>query len=108
MKLQLKLKRRKNFLPTLLLAILFWLGWGWLVYSTAPTSNVLLIMFYVLLFLALFLTTALLFANSRRGLITTLFIITALTFRYYQIGNLLNLSLLLAIFIALELFFTKQ
>lgn len=102
------IKRRKNFFPTLFLAILFWLSWGWLVYSTAPTSNLLLITFYLLLFIAVFLTTALIFANSRRGLITALFVVLLLLFRYYQIGNLLNLLLLLAIFIALELYLSQR
>jgi len=102
------IKRRKNFFPTLFLAILFWLGWGWLVYFTAPTSNVLLIAFCVLLFIAVFLAAALIFANSRRGLIAAFFVILFLLFRHYQVGNLLNLLLLLAIFIALELYFSQH
>jgi len=96
--------RRKSFFPTLLLAILFWFGWGWLVYSTAPTNSFLLIAFFFLLFMAFFLTAALVFANSRRGFLIGVGIICFLIFRYYQIGNILNVALLLGIFLCLELY----
>jgi len=39
---------------------------------------------------------------------TALFVILLLLFRYYQVGNLLNLLLLLAIFIALELHLSQR
>jgi hypothetical protein len=87
-------KKRKNFLPTLLLAILFWLLWGGLIYFTAPTNYLLLITFSLLLFLASFLTLALILANSRQGLIVALGIICFLILRYYQLGNVLNIILL--------------
>lgn len=101
-------RRRKNFFPTLLLAILSWLGWFLVLIKIPPESTLLLFTFFFLLFSALFLTSALFFANSRRGLITTLFVILVLVFRYYQIGNPLNLILLLAIFVALEFFFRAR
>jgi len=102
------MRRRKNFLPTLLLAILFWLVWGWLVYSFAPTDNVLLIAFFLLLFLASFLTLALIFANSRRGFITALGLICFLILRFYQLGNVLNLVLLGGILVTLNLYLAKR
>lgn len=37
-----------------------------------------------------------------------LFVILVLLFRYYQVGNFLNLLLLLAIFIALELYLSQR
>lgn len=104
----MRFKRRKNFSPTLLLAILFWLAWGWLVYSFAPTNNFLLITFYFLLFIACFLTLALIFANSRRGLIATLGIICFLILRFYQLGNVLNLVLLGGILITLNFYLAKR
>ena len=101
-------QRRKNFFPTLLLAILFWLGWLLVLFKVPPENLLSILGFFSLLFATLFLTSALLFANSRRGLITALFFVLVLIFRYYQIGNFLNLMILLAIFVALELFFSKQ
>ena len=97
-------RKRKNFLPTLLLALLFWAGWGWLVYSQPPANNLILFGFYSLLFLALFLTAALILANSRRGFLFATAAIIFLIFRYYQLANPLNLVLLLGILIALELY----
>lgn len=102
------IKRRKNFLPTLFLAGLSWLGWGFILLKIPPESTFLIFAFFFLLFSALFLTSALIFANSRRGLMTALLIIFVLIFRYYQIGNLLNLLLLLAIFVALELYLSQR
>jgi hypothetical protein len=100
-------RRRKNFLPTLLLTIIFWLLWGGLVYLFAPTNNILLIAFFLLLFLACFLTLALILANSRRGFIAALGIISFLILRFYQLGNILNLILLGGILITLDLYFAK-
>ncbi|MGB9706597.1 MAG: hypothetical protein ACPLXP_00780 [Microgenomates group bacterium] len=100
--------KRKNFLPTLVLAILFWVAWSWFVFSYPPANNFLLFTFYFLLFLATFLTAALIFANSRRGFFLAAFLILFLLFRYYQIANLLNLFLLAGIFISLEVYFSSK
>lgn len=101
-------KRRKNFLPTLLLAFLFWLLWGGLVYFITPDNEAVLIAFYFLLFMACFLTTSLIFANSRRGLIAALGVIAFLLLRYYQLGNILNIGLLVGILISLNLHLAKH
>lgn len=104
----MRFKRRKNFLPTLLLALLLWAFWFWLVFSAPPTSNLSLLLFYFSLFGALFLTTALVFANSRRGFLTAAAVICFLIFRYYQLANILNLLLLFGLFLCLELYLTKR
>jgi len=103
-----KIKRRKNFLPALILALAFWGLWGWLVYSFPPLSNLLIAAFSLLLFLAVFLSGALIFANSKLGLITALWLILFLSFRYFKIGNLLNLSLLTIIFLLLGIYLFKS
>jgi hypothetical protein len=108
MKPRERIKNRKNFFPTLLLATILWVAWGWLIYSTAPSSNLKLFIFFLLLFLAVFLTFALIFANSRRGLLSSLIVVTLLIFRYYQLANLLNLFLLFAIVITIELYYCKR
>jgi hypothetical protein len=104
---QPKIKRRKNFLPTLMLALFAWASWGWLVYSMAPENNLLLFIFYGLLFMAVFLTIALLLANSRRGLLIAIGVISFLIFRYYQLANFLNLGLFFGILLSLELYFRE-
>jgi len=110
-KLNFKIKqsrlKRKNFLPTLILAILLWGSWGWFIFSFPPANNFLIFIFYLLLFLATFLTTALIFANSRRGLMIALFLILFLLFRHYHLANILNILILAGIFISLEIYFSK-
>lgn len=100
------LKKRRNFFPTLILALVFWVFWGWLVYSYPPNNNLLLVVFYLLLFLSVFLTSALIFANSRRGFFTAFFVILFFFFRQHQIANILNLFLLVGILISLEIYFS--
>lgn len=101
-------RKRKNFLPTFILAILFWCGWGWLVYSIPPDSSFIIAVFYLLLFLAVFLTSSLFFANSRRGLLLAVWLISFLFFRYHGLGNYLNLLLLTGILVSLELYFHQH
>ena len=97
-------RQRKNFLPTLILALIAWLGWGWLVYRQSPSSDLLIFSFFLLLFLGLFLTSCLALANSRRGFFLTSLILLFLLFRYWQIASPLNLILLSGIFISLEVY----
>ena len=104
----MRFKHRKNFLPTFLLAILFWSLWGWLVYFHPPANTFLIASFFGLLFLALFLTAGLVFANSQRGFLTSLFAILILIFCYHQLANLLNILLLVGIFLSLELYLDKR
>jgi len=93
-----KIKRRKNFLPALILTLLFWGGLGWLVYNFPPENFWLIISFYLLLFVAVFFTTALSFGNSKIGFMAAWWALLFLVLRYFKIGNLLNLSLLTLIF----------
>jgi hypothetical protein len=103
-----KIKRRKNFLPTLLLAILSWGTLACLIYFTAPKNNLLILGFYFLLLVAIFLTFALLFANSRRGLLVAVAGVGFLVFRYFDLANYLNLILFGGVLICLELFFRES
>ncbi|MCX6724782.1 MAG: hypothetical protein NTV20_01615 [Candidatus Shapirobacteria bacterium] len=103
-----KIKRRRNFLPALILTLAFWGILGWLVFSFPPANNLLIIVFYLLLFLATFLTSSLVFANSKLGAIMAAWAILFLVFRYFKIGNILNLSLLTAIFFLLGIYLFKS
>ena len=103
-----KIKRRKNFLPALILALIFWGLWGWLVYFFPPANNPLIFTFYLSLFLAVFLTSALVLANSKLGAVTATWSILFLIFRYFKIGNILNLSLLTIIFLLLGIYLFKS
>lgn len=103
-----RLNQRKNFLPAFLLAVLTWFLWSWLIFSVPPTSNLIIGLFLVLLFLALFLTAALTLANSRRGFFIAFAVVGFLLFRLFGLANLLNLILLAAILFCLEFYLHKR
>jgi hypothetical protein len=99
--------RRKNFFPTLVLTILFWLTLGGLVYFVEPDACGILPVFFLVLFLALLFSFSTIFANARRGLITALGLVLFLIMRYFGVGNIINFLLILGVGISIEIYFTK-
>lgn len=97
----------KNFLPALIIALTAWTGLIILVVYTSP-STFLLATFYLLLFLALFLTFSLVLANSRRGFLLAFGVVVFLVLRFFNIAHFLNLILLAGILISLELYLRKK
>ena len=104
----IKIKRRKNFLPALILALIFWGLWVWLFWSFPPLNNFLIFAFFAFLFLAVFLTASLILANSKLGLVVSCWLILSLAFRYFKIGNIFNLSLLASIFLLLGIYLKNK
>ncbi len=102
------MRRRKNFLPTFILALFFWLVWLGVLLFFAPESLLVIAGFLLALFLALFLTFSLFLANSRRGFFVALGSALFLILRWQKIGHLLNIGLLLAVIFTLEIYFTKR
>jgi hypothetical protein len=90
----------------LIIIAFFWLAWGGTVYTLSPDSILALIMFFVFLFLAVFLTITLLTQRRIYGLLSGILIVGILLFRFYQIG-LMAQGLLLALFIALVVLFKR-
>jgi len=99
--------RRKNFLPALILSLAFWGGWVYLIGWFPPKNYFFIFNFYLLLFLAVFLSASLAWANSKMGFLTAFWLILILIFRYFKIGNFLNLGLLTLIF-SLLIFYYYQ
>ncbi len=97
--------KRKNFLPTLIVTALFWFILGGLVYFIEPQTLGAIPLFFILLFLSILFTSSLIFANSRRGLITSISLCLFTILMYLGVGNILNLVLLVAIAITVELYF---
>ena len=98
-------KQRKNFLPTLVLIIGLW---GFLVltiFFLDPDIFGVVFLFFIIFFMASFFTFSMLFANTRRGLLSA----TALSFfvilRYLGVGNILNLFLIGGLLVTIELYF---
>lgn len=101
-------KKRKNFLPTLIIAIFLWVGVALFINSVNPYSFGALQLLLIIIFVASFFTFSLLFANTRRGFISATFLVMFLALRYLGIGNIVNLSLLAGLFITIEMYFSKN
>lgn len=104
-------KRRKNYLPTLVLTLVLWLLWGGLIYFVEPelVTNFLIphayLPFFMLFWPASFLTLAIVLGNSRRGFLVSLGLVLFLGLRLVQLGNVLNFLLILGILIAVDRYF---
>ena len=99
--------KRKNFLPTLLITIILWLLLGGLVYFVDPNSFGALPAFFVLFFASFLFMFSLLFASTRRGLITSISLTLFSMLLYLGVGNVLNLFLIIAIAICVELYLAR-
>lgn len=102
------MRRKRNFLPTLILAVISWLSLVYLVLFFTPETKLLIFIFYSLLFFANFLTFSLIFGNSRRGILISLGIISYLFLNQVKQFHLLNGLLLGGILLSIELYFRKR
>jgi hypothetical protein len=100
--------KRKNFLPTLLLTILFWVLTGLLIYFVDPKTFGAIPLLFTLVFITLLFTFSLLFASSRRGLIASISLTLFSLLLFLGVGNLLNLTLILAIGTCTEIYFSLR
>jgi hypothetical protein len=107
-KRQKRIRLRKNFLPTLLVIVLLWSSIFFIVYFVDPKTHGALIILFVISFLALLLTFATIFANTRRGLLAAITLTIFLLFAYLGIGNIINLLLLIGIAITTEYYLMKK
>lgn len=64
--------------------------------------------FFLVLFFALFFTLAIIFINSRKGLLFALAIVLFLILRLFGLGNILNAILIFGLLIALNYYFTHH
>jgi hypothetical protein len=105
---QKEVKLRKNFFPTLLITILLWGLLGGLVYFVDPSSPGAVLAFFVLVFLSLLFTFSILLANSFLGGVYSLMLTLFALLRYFGVGNVLNLLLILGILAAVTIVYFKK
>lgn len=107
-------RKKKNFFITLVLIIFFWSTLFLMIFFTEPEmiKDILIensyLVFYINLFLALFLTLAVVFGSSKTGLLAALGIICFLILAMYQLGNILNAVLITSIVFILNRYFTNK
>jgi hypothetical protein len=104
-------QRRKNYLPTLILILVLWGLLGVMLAYVEPEliKDIVIagayLPFFLLFFPASFFTAAIIWGNSRRGFLTAAAITIFLILRVFQLGNILNLLLILGIVIAIDRYF---
>ena len=102
-----QIRRRKNFLPTLIVTLLLWSLTFSLVYFIDPETALAVPGFFVLIFLSLLFTFSTIFASSRRGFLISFGIILFLILRYFGVGNILNFLLISGLLITAEIYFRR-
>lgn len=111
------MRRRKRLIPTVLLAVLCWGGLGYLVYSMSPHQSLpvqspipipTLPLFFFILFLAFFLSFALLLNSTRRGLLVALGLTSLALLRFLKLFHPLYIVLVLALLVTIEVYFLKK
>jgi hypothetical protein len=102
------MRRRKNFLPSFILAIFFWIICLFILIFISPNSNLAIFSFLFILFCSLFLTLALFLANTRRGFLFALGAVLFLILKWQKLAHVLNNLLLMAAILVLEIYFTKR
>jgi uncharacterized protein with PQ loop repeat len=107
-KRQREIKLRKNFFPTLFLALMLWVIIAYLLYFVDPYSFGALPLLLICLYFSLFFTFTIIFANKRRGAIFSTSIVLFLVMRYFGVGHIVNLVLLSALSLTIEYYFTRS
>ncbi len=99
---------RKNFLPTMLAIFILWFGIFFIIYFLDPFSFGVIPLFFIVLFFALLFSFSMLFANTRRGLLSASGMTIFLLLRYFGVGNFLNLILIVGLSATIEVYFVKS
>src|SRR5688572_21269915 len=104
------LKEHKNYLPALLLTVLFWTLWVLTILFVDPVVLAdfplrgSYFVFFLLGFLAIWFLASLLFASRRRGLLLALFLLALGYLRLWKIDSWINLILLIAVVVGYEIY----
>lgn len=105
---QQEVKLRKNFSLTLFLTILLWIGVISVIFFLDPYQPWSIPVFFLILFFALFFTLSIVFINSRRGFFASLGLTLFAVLRYFGVGNILNLLLIIGVFTTIEIYLSKK
>lgn len=105
---QEKLKRRKNFFPTLFVIITLWVATAAIVYFLDPYIFGTIPILLFVLFITLLFTLATILGNARRGLIAATSIIIFLILRLLGVGNIINLLLIAGVALSIEFYFFRN
>lgn len=108
MKAKKRLQKQKNYAATFFLIIILWVSLAFIIYTLPPKAFGVLPAFFTILFLALLFTLSVLLTNTRRGFMSSAAITLILLLRYFHIGNVINILLLIGAFIAFEYYLSPK
>jgi hypothetical protein len=103
-----EVKRRKNFLPTLIIIFISWGTAFGMVYFVDPAAFGAIPIFFLVVFTGLLFTFSTIFANTRRGFIVSSALVLFLFLRYLGVGNILNFLLITGLAITAEIYFSTR
>lgn len=98
-------KRRRTSAAAFVLTIVFWMSFVYLVLKIPPESTPVIAGFFINLFLLLFFTLSFLFENRRRSFLISLTAVFILLLRFFKMDNYLNIILLLALLVTMEVYY---
>lgn len=96
--------RRRKIWSKLFLNLILWIGWVYFLINFPPENTGPIIIFFLLLSSALGLSLSLVFRNIRQGFLLSGVIVIFLLLRLLKMDNIVNLILLFAFFLTLELY----
>ena len=86
-------------------SIVLWIFLACIIYFVDPNTFGIVPIFFIILFVALFNTSRILLKNKRRQLIISLAIILFVILKFFGMGNIVNLLLLVGIVLTIETWF---
>jgi len=104
---QKEIRLRKNVFPAIIITIVLWFLLIFVILTIPPENSFIILGFFLLSFLCLLFTGSLILGSSRRGVLLALAGVIFLFLRYIGIGNLLNLFLILAFVVILEIYLSS-
>lgn len=102
------IQKQKNYLLSFIVTLVLWFGTGFIFFNLPPESLLIIGLFSILLFLALFFTLSLIIGSSKYGFLISTVLIVIIVLRKLGQATPLNLFLLLIIIITLNLLFKKR
>ena len=101
------MRRRKNFLPTLVLTLILTVLVSYIILKIPPSSSAIVYCLLLMVYCLLFLIFSLLLGKTRWGFLFATGIIVFLFLRFLKIANLLTILLLISSLITLEIYFRR-
>ena len=102
-----KYVHRKNFFAAAVITAVLWIVWA-IMFFLVPPEGAMPFVFLLISFLVVLFSGALIFANTRRGLLLSLGVVSFMLLRYFEIGNYLNLVLLAGLLLSVEYYLSRE